>query len=111
MYGYYAEVGYNLFQPFAKLNSKSLLLFARYEAMNLNASVPKNGIEDGLQQKQYMIAGLHFQPLKGISVKLDYIQRVTGEYNKILYVTNPYASNIPFYTTYQFINLGIGYSF
>jgi hypothetical protein len=111
MYGYYAELGYNLFQPFTKLSSKSLLLFVRYEAMNLNASLPKNGIEDGLQEKQYMIAGLHFQPLKGVSVKLDYIQRVTGQYNKILYVTNPYASNIPFYTTYSFVNLGIGYSF
>jgi hypothetical protein len=111
MYGYYAEVGYNLFQPFTRLNSKSLLLFARYEAMNLNASLPKNGVEDGLQEKQYLIAGLHFQPLKGVSVKLDYVQRITGEYNKLLYVTNPYASNIPFYTTYQFINLGIGYSF
>jgi hypothetical protein len=111
MYGYYAEIGYNLFQPFAKLNSKSMLLFARYEAMNLNASLPKNGVEDGLQEKQYLIAGLHFQPLKGVSVKLDYVQRITGEYNKLLYVTNPYASNIPFYTSYQFINLGIGYSF
>lgn len=111
MYGYYAEVGYNLFQPFSRLNSRSLLLFARYESMNLNASVPKNGIEDGLQEKQYLIAGLHFQPLKGVSVKLDYVQRITGEYNKVLYVTNPYASNIPFYTTYQFVNLGIGYSF
>jgi hypothetical protein len=111
MYGYYAELGYNLFKPFSKLSSKSMLLFVRYEAMNLNASLPKNGIEDGLQEKQYMIAGLHFQPLKGVSVKLDYVQRITGEYNKILYVTNPYASNIPFYTTYSFVNLGIGYSF
>ena len=111
MYGYYAEVGYNLFQPFAKIRSKSMLLFARYESMNLNASLPKNGVEDGLQQKQYMIVGLHFQPLKGVSVKLDYVQRITGEYNKLLYVTNPYASNIPFYTNYSFINFGMGYSF
>ncbi len=111
MYGYYAEIGYNLFQPFIRLNSKSLLLFARYEAMNLNASLPKNGIEDGLQNKQYIVVGLHLQPLKGVSIKLDYVQRVTGEYNKLLYVTNPYASNVPFYTTYNFINLGIGYSF
>ncbi len=111
MYGYYAELGYNLFHPFTRLNSRSLLLFVRYEAMNLNARLPKNGIEDGLQNKQYIIVGLHFQPLKGVSVKLDYVQRITGEYNKILYVTNPYASNTPFYTTYNFINLGIGYSF
>ncbi len=111
MYGYYAEAGYNLFQLFEKIRTKSLLLFARYEAMNLNANLPKNGVEDGLQQKQYIVVGLHFQPLKGVSVKLDYVQRITGEYNKLLYVTNPYASNIPFYTTYNFINFGIGYSF
>jgi hypothetical protein len=111
MYGYYAEVGYNLFKPFAKLASKTMMLFARYEVMDLNASLPKNGVEDGLQRKQYLIAGLHFQPVKGISVKLDYVYRVTGEYNKVLYITNPYASNLPFYTTYSFINFGLGYSF
>ena len=88
-----------------------MVLFARYEAMDLNASLPGNGVEDGLQKKQFFILGLHFQPIKGISVKLDYVRRVTGEYNKILYVTNPYASNIPFYTSYDFINFGIGYSF
>jgi hypothetical protein len=111
MYGYYAEVGYDIFKPFKKINTKSMVLFVRYEAMNLNASIPKNGIEDGLQEKQFIVAGLHYQPLKGISVKLDYVQRSTGEYNKALYVTNPYATNTPFYTSYSFINLGIGYSF
>lgn len=111
MYGYYAELGYNLFKLFNRLQSKTMMLFARYEVMDLNASVPKNGVEDGLQQKQYLIAGLHFQPIKGVSVKLDYVHRVTGEYNKVLYVTNPYASNLPFYTTTDFINFGLGYSF
>ena len=111
MYGYYVELGYNLFKPFKKLDGKSMLLFARYEAMNLNASVPQNGVEDGLQEKQYLVAGLHFQPVKGISVKFDYVYRVTGEYNKALYITNPYTANTPFYTTSNFVNLGIGYSF
>lgn len=111
MYGYYVELGYNIFQTIDKLKTQSMLVFARYESMDLNASVPKNGIEDGLQQKQYIVAGLHYQPLKGVSVKLDYVYRVTGEYNKTLYVTNPYATNTPFYTNYHFINLGIGYSF
>lgn len=111
MYGYYFELGYNLFKPFMKLNGKSLLLFARYEAMNLNASIPKNGVEDGLQEKQYVIFGLHFQPVKGVSVKADFVHRTTKDYNKLLYVTNPYASNLPFYNTYNFINLGVGYSF
>jgi hypothetical protein len=111
MYGYYAELGYNLFKPFEKLKSKSLTVYVRYEVMNLNATVPENGVLDGFQQKQYLIAGLHFQPIKGVSVKLDYVKRVTGDYNKVLYVTNPYASSLPFYTTNSFINFGIGYSF
>ncbi len=111
MYGYYVELGYNLFKPFMKLSSKSLMLFARYEAMNLNASLPKNGVEDGYQEKQFLVAGLHFQPLKGVSVKADFVRRITGDYNKLLYVTNPYATNVPFFTTNNFVNLGIGYSF
>lgn len=111
MYGYYAELGYNLFKPFEKLKEKTMMLFARYEVMDLNATVPENGVSDGFQQKQYIVAGLHFQPIKGISVKLDYVHRVTGEYNKVLYITNPYASSMPFYTTSNFINFGIGYSF
>lgn len=111
MYGYYAELGYNLFRPFRKLANKSMVLFARYESMDLNASTPKNAIEDGLQRKQYIVAGLHFQPVKGVSVKADFVQRITGEYNRSLYVTNPYSGTLPFYTTNHFINVGVGYSF
>lgn len=111
MLGYYAEVGFDVFAPFETLRGKNMVLFARYEAMDLNERIPENGVKDGLQQKQYFVTGLHFQPLKGVSVKLDYVQRVTGQYNKLLYVTNPYASNVPFYKTNNFVNLGIGYSF
>ena len=111
MYGYYVELGYNIFQPIEKLKTQSMLLFARYESMDLNLTVPSNGEMDGLQQKQYLVIGLHYQPLKGVSVKLDYVNRVTGEYNKALYVTNPYNVNTLFNRVYQFINLGIGYSF
>ncbi|MBS1634331.1 MAG: hypothetical protein JST26_00320 [Bacteroidetes bacterium] len=111
MYGYYVELGYNIFKLMPRMGSRSLVLFGRYESMDLNASVPVNGVEDGLQRKQYLVAGLHFQPLKGVSVKADFVQRVTGEYNKALYVTNPYSSSLPFYTTSNFINIGVGYSF
>lgn len=111
MFGYYAEVGYNIFKPFAKLNQKSMLLFVRYEQMDLNALVAVNGVSDDLQKKQFIIAGIHYQPIKGISVKLDYTQRITGDYNPQLYVTNPYSTVLPFYKTNQFVSLGIGYSF
>lgn len=111
MYGYYAEIGYNVFHLIEGLKTKSMVVFARYEAMDLNASLPENGKADGFMQKQYLVAGLHYQPIKGVSVKLDYVRRITGEYNKLLYNVNPYATNLPFYTTADFINIGIGYSF
>ena len=111
MYGYYMELGYNIFAPFSRMSPRSLTLFARYESMNLNASLPGNGIEDGFQNKQFLVAGLHFQPLKGVSVKVDLVHRITQDYNKALYVTNPYASTLPFYNASNFINFGIGYSF
>lgn len=111
MYGYYAELGYNVLKLFKKSNEKSLLFYFRYENMNLNATIPENGVADGLQEKQFFIYGLHYQPIKGVSVKLDYSRRLTGQYNKQLYVTNPYATSIPFYKDSEFINLGIGYSF
>jgi hypothetical protein len=111
MFGYYAEIGYNIFKLFPKLNSKSMLLYVRYEQMDLNAMVAINGINDDLQKKQFIIGGIHYQPIKGISVKLDYTQRITGQYNPQLYITNPYSTVLPFYTTNQFVSLGIGYSF
>jgi hypothetical protein len=111
MFGYYAELGFNIFKPFANLNQKSMVLFVRYEQMDLNAVIASNGINDDLQKKQFIIAGIHYQPIKGISVKLDYTQRITGSYNPQLYITNPYSTVLPFYKTNQFVSLGIGYSF
>lgn len=111
MFGYYGEIGYNIFKLFSNLNNKSMILFVRYEQMDLDALVALNGIKDDLQNKQYIIAGIHYQPIKGISIKLDYTQRKTGAYNPLLYVTNPYSTILPFYKDNQFVSLGLGYSF
>lgn len=111
MFGYYAEIGYNIFKLFPKLNPKSMIIYLRYEQMDLNALVALNGVDDDLQKKQFIIGGIHFQPIKGISIKLDYTQRTTGDYNPQLYITNPYSTVLPFYKSNQFVSLGIGYSF
>jgi hypothetical protein len=111
MFGFYAELGYDVFKLLNQTKQRSLLLFARYEQMDLNALVPSNGISDDFQKKQFLIGGIHFQPLKGVSIKLDYTQRITGDYNPQLYITNPYSTVLPFYKTNQFVSLGIGYSF
>ncbi|NDC42916.1 MAG: hypothetical protein EBZ77_15425, partial [Chitinophagia bacterium] len=49
MYGAYGEVAYNLLQHVrsAKWSTKQLIAFSRYETIDLNASIPQNGITDG----------------------------------------------------------------
>lgn len=111
MFGYYVEMGYNIFKLLPKLNPKSMIIYVRYEQMDLNALVALNGVNDDLQKKQFIIGGIHFQPIKGISIKLDFTKRTTGDYNPQLYITNPYSTVLPFYKSNQFLSLGIGYSF
>jgi hypothetical protein len=111
LYGYYAELGYNLLASRVKLHEKSLVLYARFEGLNLNNTMSANGIFDDAQKKQFIMLGLHFQPIRGVSVKLDYTYATTGQRNELLYTVNPAQPGLPYYTTNQLINLGIAYSF
>ncbi len=111
VYGYFAEIGYNVFKPFQQLEGKSMLVFVRYENMDLNATVPENVKKDALQERQYFVVGVHFQPLKGISIKLDYVSRITSKYKSTIHGLNPYSERTSSYRDNEFINLGIGYSF
>jgi hypothetical protein len=111
MIGAYAEAGVNLLHLLNKETEKSLILFARYEYLDLNYKVPVNGISDDFQKKQYLVAGLTFQPVRGVAVKADYTVQTTGHYNQGLYVVNPYSTVYPFYSSNRFFNLGIAYSF
>ncbi len=109
MMGYYAEAGYNLLET-SKWKDKKLNLFARYESFDLNASLPKNGIENDAYKQSYFIAGLAFLPLPGIIVKADFEVQTTGEQNPAL-IINPSPVAPKYLTQRSFFNLGIGYSF
>ena len=111
MTGAYAELGYNLLYLGKNPPKQNLTLFCRYETMNLNYRIPVNGIRDDFQQKKFIVSGITYQPMHGVSFKLDYVYSQTGSYNKELYVVNPYTTQRPFYQTNHFINLGFGYSF
>lgn len=111
MFGAYAEAGYNVLHAFNPKTQKNLTVFGRYELLDMNASLPANGIEDPFQEKQYIVAGITYQPLKGVSFKADYVYSYTGNYNKQLYVVNPYATQLPFYRDNSFVNVGMAYSF
>jgi hypothetical protein len=110
MMGAYAELGYNILRLFNKQTEKNLTVFGRYEYLDMNAVTPENGIVRDDLKRQYIVAGITFQPVKGVSVKADFVNRVTGEPNQAL-IINPYPTPLKYYTNSNFINLGIGYSF
>ena len=105
MWGGYAEVGYNLLKPFGA-EQKRLTLFARYERMDLNAGMPENGTQDKyFASRSFIVTGLHFQPLHGVSVKADFVLRQNGAPDSAIYGTVLPERN------FSAVNIGIGYSF
>lgn len=104
--GFYGEIAYN----FTHKYEKALILFSRYENINMNLKLPESGIENKALNQQYIVSGLSFQPKNGVMIKLDYYYRMTGEQNPLL-VVNPYPQSQPFFTKQHFVNIGLGYSF
>jgi len=109
LYGGYAEAGYNLLYSKYKDN-KALILFGRYEYMNLNAKVPSSGVKNDANKQQYIVAGLTFKPIRGVAIKADYVQRITGTPNQDLIVT-PFPQQVPYFKSNGFVNLGVAYNF
>jgi hypothetical protein len=109
LYGGYAEAGYNILYKRFK-DAKALNVFGRYEYMNLGASVPSNGIKNDANKQQFIIAGITYKPIRGVAIKADYVQRITGEPNPALIVT-PFPRQIPYYKSNGFVNLGVAYNF
>lgn len=106
MFGFYVEASYNL-TPQLK---QAWIVFTRYENLNMNQKLPATGIYNDANNQQYVVAGLGFQMIKGVFVKLDYNYRLTGEINPQL-IVNPYPVNQYFFKQQHYINLGLGYSF
>lgn len=110
MMGAYAEIGYDLLSAFKKHSQRALILFARAEYIDLNQSIAENGIENDANKKTFLLGGITYKPLKGISIKFDYTQRTTGAQNNALIVT-PFPQVSPYFTNKGFINIGLGYNF
>lgn len=109
-YGGYAEIGYDWL--YHKQKSASLISFARYEYLDLNASIPPapNGIYDGTLKQQHLIVGFSYLPIPNVAVKADVRLMHTGLQNPAL-VINPPPNALPYKTNNTLLNLGIGYSF
>ena len=110
IYGAYAELGYNLFEGNIKKANQQLVIFSRVETLDLNASIPSNGIYDGKLKQQHLIMGLSYLPNQNVVIKLDTHLIRTGPQNNNL-VINPSPAELPYQQNNNFINLGIGYSF
>lgn len=108
LWGCFAEAGYNLYALTGETN-KNLTVFVRYEMLDLNAKMSEMGVRNEYLNQQYIVSGITWSPLRGVSVKADYVYRTTGEYNPAL-LPNPFNGQ-PFYTTRGYANLGIAYSF
>jgi opacity protein-like surface antigen len=110
MYGAYAELAYNLFEKNTKLSGQQLNAFARYEILDMNASIPSNAIYDGTEKQQHIIAGLSYLPIPNVVIKADVRFLHTGKENPAL-VINPSPVRLPYRQNNNFINMDIGYSF
>lgn len=109
-YGAYAEIGYNIFYSGKKLNKQEFILFVRYEKLDMNASVPTNGLIDGTLNQQHIITGFNYLPAKNVVVKADVRMVHTGKQNDNL-IVNPLPNALSYQQNNSIFNLGIGFSF
>lgn len=108
-FGVYAEAAYALHESENLNKPQRLMLFGRFEKLNLNAGIPDNGIEDKTLDQQHIIFGLSYQPIQNVIFKADAHLSSTGEQNPLL-LDDPSAAAL-YKKTNTFINLGFGYSF
>ncbi len=109
-YGAYAEIGYDLFHLSGKSNEKRLIVFVRDENLNVNASIPSNGITDGTLDQNYVVAGLTYLPIRNVAIKGDVRIAHTGSQNPDL-ILNPNPVAQPYQPNFSLINLGVAFSF
>jgi hypothetical protein len=110
MYGAYAELGYDWL--YKKNKTAQFISFARFEALDMNASIPGNGnaIYDGTEKQTHLVAGFSYLPLPNVVIKADIRLLHTAKQNPDL-VINPPPNQLPYRQNNQFLNVGIGYSF
>ncbi len=105
--GGYVEFAYNLMHLVKRQDQKQVLVFARYEWLDLDYKTPTGVIRDNTLNRQYIVTGLTYQPTRGVTVKADYVHRITGKPA----VTEVDTPATVFYSQNGIVNIGVGYSF
>jgi hypothetical protein len=109
-YGVYAELGYDVLHETGTSSEQQLIVFARYERLDMNALIPSNGIIDGTLNQQHVVAGVGYLPIRNVVVKADVRLLHTGEANQAL-IINPNPAAPRYDPNNIFISLGIGFAF
>ncbi|HUI09179.1 MAG TPA: hypothetical protein VL221_02565 [Bacteroidota bacterium] len=81
--------------------AKGATAFIRYERLDMNASLPANGVRDGTLDQHHLVAGASYSPLRDIVIKADVRFQWTG--------APPGGSGGEQETT--FLTLGIGFEY
>jgi len=114
MYGWYAELGYDLLnlKEWKQSIRPKLIAFARLEMLDLNTRIPEAplGLYDGTLQQRHLIAGFSFLPIPNLVIKADIRLLHTGDQNPDL-VIHPSPNSLAYQPNNHFLNIGIGYSF
>jgi hypothetical protein len=103
-YGAYAEIGYDLLGNGGSIAERHLIAFSRYEKLDLNSSIPANGVTDGTLDQSHILVGLNYLPISTVAIKADVRFEHTG-------AANPSPTALPYDQNNSFINLGIGFVF
>lgn len=107
-YGFYAEAAYNILENNKQQSNRQMILFVRYEKLNMNVKTPANGVEDGTLDQQHIITGLTYLPIKNVAIKMDVRFLHTGKANPLL---TDAESALAFNRNNTFLNIGLGFSF
>jgi hypothetical protein len=109
-YGAYAEIGYDLFHLMNKPHEKQLIVFVRDEKLDMNATIPSNGVTDETLNQNYIVAGFTYLPIRNVAIKADVRIAHTGNQNPELVINlNPVAQ--PYQPNYNLVNVGLAFSF
>lgn len=109
-YGAYAEIGYNIFEHSKKLKEQQFITFVRYEKLNMNSTIPVNGIIDETLDQQHIIFGFNYLPVKNVVLKGDVRLIHTGDENPDL-IINPSPAAPAYEKNNTLLNIGMGFSF
>ncbi len=112
IYGVYAELGYDWLKIFKPKNQSQFITFARYELIDLNASLPAPplAIYDGTLKQSHFIAGFSYLPIPNVVIKADVRLQQTGAQNPAL-IINPAPNALLYQRNNTLLNIGVGYSF